>query len=541
MAMRVEVGARVRAQSGVTLLALCGSAMALIFLFFTANYPLHAYYTTLIPEGQQTTPLFSMLGHNIVFLDKGAYVAVIVGLHLFYFAAAVTTLRRAWAADWRSDRVAHHLLLGLSLAFAIILFWSYPLFSQDIFDYLFQTREWTAYGANPFTHTPDQFSYDQLYKYIAWTKMPSTYGPLWMMLTAPLSFVAGSNLLANLVLFKGLMVAAYLGTVVLLYATLGKVQPRYQLAGTLIFAWNPLVLFEFAGSGHNDIVMLFFVMLAVWLLVNRRFSLSLLALTAASLIKIVPVFVLPFFLVYIWKEVLQREKRKEEGGAVTGLHLPILGLHIPQYALQSTIYNLKSTIPAAVFAVLCYLPLWEGPQSLAFLRLGDKLGAPIPTALIYMLEGAGLPRPTATSLIKMLGWAGFGVFYLRQLWLLWRDSSHTPAETLPFRWLIERVERLLARNRPGRQLLCTWETTQADAGFEGEDRFRRLCRASFTVLLFFTFLTSLYYQPWYVSWAFVWLPFLLHPRYKLHTWPLLAFCFAAVIGYVFKGITGWGN
>ncbi len=529
MAMRVEARGQVRTQVGTTLLVLSGTVMALIFLFFTANYPLSAYYTTLIPGGQLTTPLFSMVGHNIVFLDKGAYVAVIAVLHLFYFAAAGAALRRAWSAEYAADPLAKWLTLGLALAFATVLFWSYPLFSQDIFDYLFQTREWTTYGANPFTHTPEQFSHDQLYKYIAWTKMPSTYGPLWMMLTAPLSLLAGSNLLANLFLFKGLTYLAYLGTVWLLYLTLGKVQPRYQLAGTLIFAWNPLVLFEFIGSGHNDIVMLFFVMLAVWLLVGGRYGLSLLALTAASLIKVVPIFIIPLFLVYIWRAQAEREKRRS--GPPSGQQIGLANLR----------FTLVSGGACFVFAALCYAPLWEGTASLAFLRLGDKLGAPIPTALIYGLEGAGLARPAATSLVKSLGWGGFALFYLRQLWVIWHGSPHILAESAPLRWLAERLEWLLARYRPGRQLLVAWQSAQADAEFEAEEQTRRLFRACYGVLLFFTFLTSLYYQPWYISWSFLWLGLLLHPRYKLHTWPLLGFCCAAVIGYVFQGITGWGN
>ena len=69
--------------------------------------------------------------------------------------------------------------------------------------------------------------------------------------------------------------------------------PQQRLAGTLLFAWNPLVLLD-PANGHNDVVMLLPVLLAVWFLANDRIpatlrgALALAALTLAAWVKYIP-------------------------------------------------------------------------------------------------------------------------------------------------------------------------------------------------------------------------------------------------------------
>jgi hypothetical protein len=64
----------------------------------------------------------------------------------------------------------------------------------------------------------------------------------------------------------------------------------------IAYAWNPLVLVEYAGSGHNDPTALLWLVLALmW--VERRPVASAAALAVASLVKLVPLLALPFLLV----------------------------------------------------------------------------------------------------------------------------------------------------------------------------------------------------------------------------------------------------
>jgi len=68
---------------------------------------------------------------------------------------------------------------------------------------------------------------------------------------------------------------------------------NYQVA---IYAWNPLVIVEFASSGHNDALAI--AALVATLLIIRRFpAMSTLTLTAGALAKAFPVTLLPLALI----------------------------------------------------------------------------------------------------------------------------------------------------------------------------------------------------------------------------------------------------
>ena len=72
-----------------------------------------------------------------------------------------------------------------------------------------------------------------------------------------------------------------------------------MLVGSAAFAWNPLILLESAGNGHNDILMVFFLLLAVYFAASDRPWLVIPALVLSISTKFVPVLVFPFFLLYL--------------------------------------------------------------------------------------------------------------------------------------------------------------------------------------------------------------------------------------------------
>jgi hypothetical protein len=79
----------------------------------------------------------------------------------------------------------------------------------------------------------------------------------------------------------------------------------------LIYLWNPLVIVEFAHGAHIDALMLFLMMLAIWFLVKASGQSksnspgSALALAAAGLTKIIPLFLVPiFWWRWSWKDRL---------------------------------------------------------------------------------------------------------------------------------------------------------------------------------------------------------------------------------------------
>ncbi|HKV28041.1 MAG TPA: glycosyltransferase 87 family protein [Candidatus Acidoferrales bacterium] len=118
--------------------------------------------------------------------------------------------------------------------------------------------------------------------------MPNIYPPL-----AELVFRAAARFLPGNVAFKLPFFLADLLTVFLLAGCLRSCRNRnFRLA---IYAWNPLVVVEFAGTGHSDALALA-ALLAAILIIRSRIGVSTLLLAAGALLKVFPVLLFPLWL-----------------------------------------------------------------------------------------------------------------------------------------------------------------------------------------------------------------------------------------------------
>ncbi len=170
---------------------------------------------------------------------------------------------------------------------------SYPAFSHDVFNYIFDARIFTFHHANPYVSTALMFSDDTWTRFMNWTHRTYPYGPIFLPLTIIVYILGFNKFLWTLFLFKFLAVGAYLGCCFVIYK-LAKTR------GLLLFALNPLVILEAVISSHLDIIMLFFGLLAYYLLLQNRKIVSLFALAVSIGIKYSTVLFLPFFL---WKKL----------------------------------------------------------------------------------------------------------------------------------------------------------------------------------------------------------------------------------------------
>ena len=66
-------------------------------------------------------------------------------------------------------------------------------------------------------------------------------------------------------------------------------------AGAIAYAWNPLAILEYAGSGHNDPTAMVWLA-AAFLLAEARPTLSALALAAGVMVKFAPLVALPYLM-----------------------------------------------------------------------------------------------------------------------------------------------------------------------------------------------------------------------------------------------------
>lgn len=266
----------------------------------------------------------------------------------------------AWRIVQRhpQDRRLLWLAIAFALLFGVTLLAMYPVSSTDIFEYVFHSRILVHYGQNPLAVPPMAFKGDPFLATVNWQRHPSPYGPLWVVLTVPSSLIAGNDLILNLVMMKTLAVIFFVGCALVIAAILRHKNPGQQVVGALLFAWNPLVLFEAPGNGHNGIIMMFFALLSIYLLVRRQWLWVIPALVASVLIKYITAILLIPFLIYCWCTQPDRAARARYLVKTLTLTTLLVGatilpfLQVPQGLLEEANFYSALAIPSLAYNYL---------------------------------------------------------------------------------------------------------------------------------------------------------------------------------------------
>lgn len=179
----------------------------------------------------------------------------------------------------------------------VLLVFSYPAFSYDLFNYIFTAKTVLVYHKNPYAVTPLQFAgIDPLISIMRWTHLPSAYTPLWIVLTVP-AYVLGFGKFLLIVWNLKIMVAFfYLLAVIGVKKVLERVEPLHVVLGTALFALNPLVIIESLVSAHNDIVMMAIAVWGILFLIRKKPVASWIVLSLSIAIKLMTITLIPIFL-----------------------------------------------------------------------------------------------------------------------------------------------------------------------------------------------------------------------------------------------------
>lgn len=179
-----------------------------------------------------------------------------------------------------------------------ILVFAYPAaFSYDFFNYLFTAKTVLVYHQNPYVITPLQFSgIDPWTNFMRWTHLTSAYTPLWIgMSLVPYLFGLGYFVLV-LFSMKFLIAGFFVLACWAMTRTAVKPQDRESAYTLAAFALHPLLLIETLVSGHNDIVLVAFALLAVGLYVKKSYTGAWLLLSLSIAAKFMTIFLLPVFI-----------------------------------------------------------------------------------------------------------------------------------------------------------------------------------------------------------------------------------------------------
>jgi alpha-1,6-mannosyltransferase len=189
------------------------------------------------------------------------------------------------------SRPAFWIIVTAAVLFRLTLYSLTPSLSTDIQRYRWDGRVQNE-GWNPYALAPDDprlaYLRDPGWAVMPGPEIPSMYPPL-----SQLVFRAGARFLPGTVAFKLPFVLAELLVLAILAKWLRSYSDgNYRLA---IYAWNPLVIVEFAASGHNDALAIA-AMIAALAITKKRPGASAITLTAGSLAKLFPITLLPLAL-----------------------------------------------------------------------------------------------------------------------------------------------------------------------------------------------------------------------------------------------------
>ena len=271
--------------------------------------------------GVATLYLYRVAIHSKGVADITWFLKLVVVQIVIYLAVAWLSLR---TSDSRS-------LLVLGLIFAAlfrlsIIFFS-PYLSDDIYRYIWDGRVQAA-GINPYRYIPAEDSLaqlrdDKIYPYINRRDTAHTiYPPV-----AEAAFLVITRFSESVTWMKVAMVgfeAVAVWAIIQLLFSFGFARQR-----VLIYAWHPLVVWEFAGSGHIDALAIAFIALTLLARRKNKETATGLLLACATCVKLFPVVLLPaVYKRWSWKMPVAFV------AAVVIAYLPYLGVG-PMKALGS--------------------------------------------------------------------------------------------------------------------------------------------------------------------------------------------------------------
>ena len=196
--------------------------------------------------------------------------------------AFVLLLRETWRGT-----ISGRTVLALAIAYHVALLFVPLVFSRDVYSYAFYGKIAATYHANPYVATPADFRGDVLAAFVGpkWFDTPAVYGPLWTQISGVVVRVAGS-VEAQVAVFRALAIAASLGAVAVVARVARSRWPSREAFAIAAVGANPVVLFQSAASGHNDLVVALAVAVALWFAFARRELGATAALALGALVKV---------------------------------------------------------------------------------------------------------------------------------------------------------------------------------------------------------------------------------------------------------------
>ena len=218
-------------------------------------------------------------------------------LLIVFFTLYVFMLRLA-----QNNKLNRKTVWSIIVLVTVILVFSYPAFSYDMFNYMFTAKTVLFYQKNPYVVIPLNFAgVEPWLSFMHWTHNASVYTPLWIGMTLVPYLFGFGFFLAILFNTKILLAGFYLLTAWFVEKSLEMMDRKVSLISLIFFSLNPLTIIESLVSSHNDIAMMAFAMGAYYFYLKKQSLYSFLMLSLSIASKFVTIFWLPLYF-FGWKK-----------------------------------------------------------------------------------------------------------------------------------------------------------------------------------------------------------------------------------------------
>ena len=243
-------------------------------------------YSFIDPNLSYLNSIYTGFSLNQRLITSLLFFIIISAMFFFYFMVCKQTYKNKIKAG-----TIKKIVLGVSL----ILIFSYPaMVSYDIFNYTTTAKVLFGYRENPYIVMPIEFTNDEFLSYTHAANKTALYGPFWLILTAVPYVLASWNFIIMLFSFK-LLIALFYFLILFMIWKITK-----NKISVVFFALNPLVLFETFVGGHNDVVMMFFALLSIYLLSKKKIIFSAVSFFLSVMVKFATLFLIPVYIYLFW-------------------------------------------------------------------------------------------------------------------------------------------------------------------------------------------------------------------------------------------------
>ncbi|GEM_PF-2234620 len=264
--------------------------------------------------------------------------------------------------------------ITMALVFQVVAFFSYPVLSTDIFSYIYSDRVLFEYGQNPWEVAPGNFPDDSFGLMADWTDQTRVYGLVNQIIYWPAAVIGAGQLLSTVLSYKLVAVVFYLAALATSLKLVEKWPEKRQALLVRAIFWNPLIVLEFVSSAHNDIAMIFFLLLSLAFWNKKVWFLAGMLIALSVQVKLIPVLAFGFFTLQLLQEKNLR--------ALTQYTLSFLAVNFLSFALMGI--SPLSFLERVLYNTTVY---W---QSLPELVERFLPGITMPFALIFVVVVAAL-------------------------------------------------------------------------------------------------------------------------------------------------------